>query len=74
MTDKQFQKELDKLAKVNINYKVQLMKVEAEIEKRFGFLPSDVDLDVFIDNFHVGTGYMTVQQVTEECNSKTTEK
>jgi hypothetical protein len=63
MTDKKFQKVLDDLAKANENYKKLLTIAEDEIKNRFGYDPSEVDNDSWIDVYHVGTGRMTVKQV-----------
>lgn len=64
MLKKSFQKELDKLSKLNIAYKNQLALVEEQIFKEFGKYPTDCDF--FIDIFHVSTGKMTVQQLNDE--------
>lgn len=65
MTDTKFQKVLDDLAKANENYKKLLTIAEDEIKNRFGYDPSDVDNDSWIDVYHVGIGRMTVRQVEE---------
>lgn len=68
MTDKQFQKELNKLAIKNAKYKHQLNLVEEEIKRRYGKYPSEVDCDSFIDAFHVGCAPMRVNQIDEDMN------
>lgn len=64
MTDSQFQKVLHKLADANIKYKKLLSEAEDEIKRRYGVHPSDCDNDLWIDNYHVGCGVMTVDEVT----------
>lgn len=54
---------LKKLSRQNAAYKKSLLEAENEIEKRFGFNPSDVDNDQWIDCYHVGTGYMSLPSV-----------
>lgn len=61
-----FQKELNKLARLNLRYKEQLDKVVDEIEKVFGKTPYEVDCDHFIDTYCTGAGNSTVQQLNEE--------
>lgn len=65
MTDEKFQQLLDNLSAVNSKYKSLLKQAEKEIERRYGYNPSDVDNDEWIDTFHVSTGTMTVKQVDD---------
>ena len=66
MTDDKLQKELDRLAKYNAKYKYQLLKVQTECKKRYGFEPGEVDCDYFIDTYCVGTGNMSVEKLKEQ--------
>lgn len=68
MTDIEFQKLLNNLAASNAKYKRLLTEAESECERRYGTNPSDVDNDTWIDNFHVGIGRMTVEQVKNSFN------
>ena len=61
-----FQKELNKLAKLNAKYKEQLDKVIDEIENVFGKTPYEVDCDFFIDTYCTGIGNLTVDQLNKE--------
>lgn len=63
MSDKEFQKKLDLLAKANETYKSLLKECENEIEKRFGIDPATADCDWWIDTFHTGSGTSTVEQI-----------
>lgn len=54
MTDKQFQLKLDALAKAMRKYRILLEECEAEYGKRYGYYPSDIDDDGWIDNYHIG--------------------
>lgn len=60
-----FQKELNKLAKLNAAYKNQLEKVVDGIENVFGYSPYDVDCDDFIDTFCTGSGNMSINNLNE---------
>lgn len=71
MLKQSFQKELDKLAKLNSKYKKQLKFVENKIKKEFGFYPSEVDCDSFIDSYHTGCGNLSIEQLNEDMNLKT---
>lgn len=63
MTDKKFDELLLKLANANKKYKHLLDLAEAEYEKRYGNNPENNDL--WVDSFHVGTGYLTVKSLNE---------
>lgn len=63
MNNSKFQSKLTSLAKANLKYKNLLNECEDEYHRRFGFYPSEVDDDAWIDTYHVGTGSMTVEQV-----------
>jgi len=60
MLRKEFQKELNKLAKLNAKYKEQLDKVVNAIEEEFGKTPYEADCDEFIDTYCVASNNMTV--------------
>ena len=60
MLQKEFQKELNKLAKLNAKYKEQLDKVVDAIEEEFGKTPYEVDCDEFIDTYCTTSNNMTV--------------
>jgi len=64
MTDKQFQKLIDRCVKAAKLHHALLQDAEAEYERRFGFNPSDVDDDFWIDSLHHGVE-VTVAQITE---------
>lgn len=66
MTDKEFQLKLDALAKAMRRYRILLEECEAEYGRRFGYHPSDIDDDSWIDNYHIGPPTaLTVQYVEE---------
>lgn len=65
MTDKQFQKILDRLSSARLNYIELLQKAEDEIIRRYGVHPSDIDNDDWIDMYHQGCGHMTVSQLDD---------
>lgn len=69
MTDKQFQKVLDKLSVAQSDYRSALQTAEAEYERRFGTNPSDISDDFWIDTFHVNDGSATVEAVTESART-----
>ena len=66
MTNKNYNKLLLKLASANNNYKQLLNQAEEEFKKRYGNYPSDIDFDSWIDNYHVGNGYMSAEEIDEE--------
>ena len=66
MTNKNYNKLLLKLASANNNYKQLLNQAEEEFKKRYGDYPSDIDFDSWIDNYHVGNGYMSAEEIDEE--------
>jgi len=68
MKDIKLQEELNRLARYNRKYKVQLLKIQTECKKRFGFEPGEIDCDYFIDTYCVGVGNMSVAKLTEEMN------
>ena len=58
---------MDKTHKLCIQHKQNLELLEKEYEKRFGYDPSSVDDDFFIDTFHYGSGKrITVNQMAEK--------
>lgn len=66
MTDRNFQKLLDRLSAANEKYFDLLGAAETEFERRYGQHPSDVDCDSWIDTFHQPGGTeTTVAQVKE---------
>lgn len=65
LTDIQFNKLLRKLGLANETYKNLLFQAEEEIKERYGVYPSAIDLDSWIDAYHVGTGEMSAQEVDE---------
>lgn len=66
MLDKELQKLMDETYKLCLQHKAKLDKLEKEYERRFGYDPSSVDDDFFIDTFHYGSGSrVTVKQMTE---------
>jgi len=69
MTDKQFQKLIDRCVKAAKLHYALLQDAEAEYERRFGFNPSDVDDDFWIDSLHHGDE-ATVAQVTESADGR----
>lgn len=52
MTDSQYKLALDTCLRRKIKYKQALERIEKEYERRFGFTPSDLDDDYFLDTFH----------------------
>jgi hypothetical protein len=69
MKDTKFQEIIDKTLRAKQRYFSLLQKVEDEYKKRFGFDPSDIDDDFFIDTFHCKQGYiMTVKEMTKEAD------
>jgi hypothetical protein len=63
MTDKQFQKAIDK---ARIAFYHRLLKIaEDEYEKRYNCHPSDVDDDEWIDSMHLIGVSITVSKVEE---------
>lgn len=66
MTDKQFNSLLVRLSKANDRYRTLLDEAEEEFKKRYGFYPSEIDYDSWIDCFHIGVGLMTAEKIHEE--------
>lgn len=69
MTDKQFQKLIDRCVKAAKLHYALLQDAEAEYERRFGYIPSDVDDDFWIDSLHHGED-CTVEQVTQSAEGR----
>ena len=68
MTDKQFKKKLDVLQRHFNRYYELLLVCEAEYEKRFGYNPSELEDDFWIDQFHViggGNEAPSIETITE---------
>ena len=70
MTDKQFQKAIDRARNALIDYHRLLDVAEKEYIRRYGFHPSDVDDDEWIDALHVVGIPITVKQVEESVNMR----
>ena len=71
MTDEKFQKLIDQTIKQKIRFFASLEKVEIEYERRFGYRPSDVDDDNFIDTFHMPQNdEMDVATLTERAKNR----
>jgi len=70
MTDKEFQKVINK-AQIKLHeYHKTLAIAENEYIRRFGFHPSDKDCDQWIDAMHVNGCGITVSEVKEEAEWK----
>lgn len=66
MSDKQLQKLMDETYNLCIKHRKKLKELETEYIKRFGYDPSSIDDDFFIDTFHYGSGKrITVNQMSE---------
>lgn len=70
MTDKQFQKILDDTSQACRKYLLLLDKSEKEYVRRFGFHPSDVDDDFWIDTYQYEGSNATVKEVTESAKMR----
>lgn len=71
MTDEKFQKLIDQTIKQKLRFFALLKKVENEYERRFGYNPSDVDDDNFIDAFHMPQNdKMDVATLTEKAKNR----
>jgi hypothetical protein len=56
MTNNKLSKKLIQLLEVKNKYHDLLKEVEKEIEKRYGYYPSEIDNDDFIDSYHYQGG------------------
>lgn len=65
MTDTQFQKAIDRARDALVDYHRLLAIAEQEYERRYGFHPSDVDDDEWIDSLHVVGTPLSVEQVVK---------
>lgn len=66
MTNKGLQKLMDDTYKARVHHRALLQRLEEEYEKRYGYDPSSVDDDFFIDTFHYASGgKITVKQMDE---------
>lgn len=66
MTDKQFQDLMDKTGKQGEAFFASLKKLETEFEARYGFNPSDRNMDAWIDSFHYNPGNrVTIKDVDQ---------
>lgn len=71
MTDENFQKLINQTIKQKLRFFALLEKVENEYERRFGYNPSDVDDDNFIDTFHMPQNdEMDVATLTERAKNR----
>ena len=52
MTNKIFSIKLKQLMAAKIKYQNLINVVENEIKERYGYFPSDVDFDTYIDTYH----------------------
>jgi hypothetical protein len=68
MTNEKFNILLSELSIANLKYKHLLEKAENEFYNRYGAFPSDIDYDSWIDDFHVGIGCMTAEEIDREIN------
>lgn len=70
MTDTQYQKLLNRLSKSHRKYLNLLEQAENEYERRFGYNPSDVDDDYWIDSFHQTCSGASVENVMKNGGKK----
>lgn len=66
MNDKQFNTLLHILDRANKHYKDLLGLAEKEFFRRYGNYPSDIDFDSWIDIYHVGTGFISAEEIDQE--------
>ena len=69
MTDRQFQKLIDRSAAAQRKFQRLLKAAEAEYERRYGANPSDVDDDQWIDSMHGACGEAQGMKVAEVAES-----
>lgn len=70
MKDERLQILINQTIKQKLKFFALVDKLENEYERRFGFKPSDVDDDNFIDTFHMRQGCaMTVKKMTEQAKN-----
>lgn len=65
MTDKKFQVLINQVARAGTHYQSLLLEAEKEYERRFGYSPSDLDDDGWIDALHINPSSISVKEVTE---------
>jgi len=66
MTDKKLQELMNATIRLKLKYQSKLELLEQEYERRFGYNPSEIDDDNFIDTFHYAQGSdMTVAKLIE---------
>ncbi len=63
MTNKQFQRLLDRLHNAHVRYSDLLGEAESEYKRRYGVPPGECDNDIWIDSFHIAATPMTVTNV-----------
>ena len=67
MTNKNFNKLLNRVASANAKYKKLLDEAENEFIRRYGNHPSDIDFDSWIDIYHIGNGgILTAEEIDKE--------
>ena len=70
MTNKKLQDLINVTIRLKLKYQSKLELLEQEYERRFGYNPSEIDDDNFIDTFHYAQGSdMTVVELIK--NAKT---
>lgn len=70
MTNKKLQDLINVTIRLKLKYQSKLELLEQEYERRFGYNPSEIDDDNFIDTFHYAQGSnMTVAELIK--NAKT---
>ena len=65
MKNKQFTQKLRACSKAHLKFSSLLKYCEDELVSRYGVHPSDLDNDIWIDNFHINPGFMTIQQIED---------
>ena len=62
---------MKRLAAANEKYKNLLNEAEKIFVERYGNYPSDVDFDSWIDVYHVGTGFLSAEEIEKEIRTTT---
>ena len=65
MTNNQWQELIFKTFRAQHEYKKLLERAEAEYVRRYGYHPSDIDDDQWIDLLHLGNGSPDIDMVIE---------
>ena len=63
MTNKNYNKLLRKLATANKTKSKLLTEAEEEFKRRYKVYQSDIDFDWWIDQYHYGTGYCSIEDI-----------